>query len=194
MEFNNEQWKPIKGYEGIFSVSNMGRIRRDMDAKTGGKKSGYVFAEKKTPNGYMMARLNMNNSTECVMAHRLVAIAFIGDPPDGKTIINHKNGIKDDNRPENLEWVTMRENAKHSRDVLGNKTGAIGERSGRAKFTRKEAIMIHLMKSCGMKHKDIAPFFNVSQVTVTRILNFKRWPHMREIIEQDEYIKGIMAL
>lgn len=98
------KWKPIKGYEGVYSVSENGNIRND---KTGSFLGQWVLY------GYMYVKLCNNYRTETVRVHKLVAEAFC-ERPEGKDEINHINGDKADNRSENLEWVTRSENIVHA--------------------------------------------------------------------------------
>lgn len=98
-----EIWKDVVGYEGIYKISD----------------SGNVFSERSKRNlkaqvnryGYYVIELHSRLWT----VHRLVALAFIPNP-DKKPMVNHKNGIKTDNRVNNLEWVTPKENANHAKE------------------------------------------------------------------------------
>lgn len=105
-----EVWKPVKGYNGRYSVSNTGKIKTHRYGWDRIMKSAY------DNNGYKYVHI-INKKKKI---HRLVAEAFI-DNPQHKTQVNHKNGVKDDNRVENLEWVTPSENQLHSLHILGNK-------------------------------------------------------------------------
>ncbi len=102
-----EVWKDIPGYEGKYQASNYGRIR-------GPRGVNKPF---KSRDGYLVATLFFQKQKIRTGTHRLVALAFIPNPED-KPQINHKNGIRHDNRPENLEWVTCSENNLHRRRVL----------------------------------------------------------------------------
>ena len=116
-------WKEIKGYEGLYSVNRNGTV-----VSHGGKVIGankMVTKEKVLKAhydryGYLCVNLYANKKMKSVKVHRLVALTFIPNP-ENKPQVNHKNGIKDDNYCENLEWVTSGENQKHSYDKLGRK-------------------------------------------------------------------------
>jgi hypothetical protein len=110
----NEIWKDIPGYEGLYQVSNLGRI--------------YSLYRKRLlnpvlhKNGYVRIGLTNNAGKRKLNGlHRLIAMAFI-DNPDNKPWINHINGITNDNRIENLEWCTASENELHSHRILGKPT------------------------------------------------------------------------
>lgn len=130
-----EIWKDIEGYEGSYQVSNLGRVK-SIERVVKGKRTGHKKIEEHilTPpivRGYCRVTLaNSGKNRKVFSVHRLVAIAFIPNPENKKTV-NHKNGIRNDNRLENLEWATYSENCKHGFKELGRnpRRGSLDNRS-----------------------------------------------------------------
>jgi len=122
-----EVWKPISGYEGLYEVSTLGRVKRVggkvTHANRWGGISSYQIADRlrtlkaNSANGYVYVMLSSGGTARNKRVHRLVAEAFIPNP-DNKPYVNHIDGDKTNNSVDNLEWVTARENVLHSRDVL----------------------------------------------------------------------------
>lgn len=106
-----EIWKDVVGYEGFYQVSNLGRVKSIIGRK--GFPAGYIAKNSVGNNGYPRVALSIYGESKFYSVHRLVATAFIPNP-DSKPQVNHKNGIKTDNRVENLEWVTSQENCVHA--------------------------------------------------------------------------------
>lgn len=100
-------WKEVYGYEGLFEVSNMGRVKN--------LKNGFMYPifdapECSTPTAPLV---DSSGNKKNVLIHRIVAIAFLGRPPKDKPYVNHKNGHSLDNRLENLEWCDQSHNVRH---------------------------------------------------------------------------------
>ena len=117
-----EIWKDIKGFEGKYQVSNLGRVLSLNYAKTGNKR---LIKPMKNKDGYLIVKLY---SDKCYTktVHRLVAENFVEKP---KLEVNHLNGNKEDNNINNLEWCTHAENERYSWKTLG-KQGKSGNKKG----------------------------------------------------------------
>lgn len=97
--------KSIPGYEGIYSI--------DTDRQIYSLLTGKILKQAKTVDGYLVVCLHKNKTQSTKKVHRLMAECFI-DNPLNKPFVNHINGIKTDNKLENLEWCTAQENAIHA--------------------------------------------------------------------------------
>ena len=102
--FDNEQWRDIDGYDGMYQVSDLGRVRS--------KHSGEwkVLRPGKTKDGYLQVDLCKDGKRHRFLVHRLVASAFIPNTDSSKTQINHINEVKSENRVSNIEWCTAQYN------------------------------------------------------------------------------------
>lgn len=110
----NEVWKNVVGYNK-YLVSSYGRIK-NLDYKRSGK--DMMLSPGKIRNGYLVVVLSQNAVRKTCLLHRLIAEAFIPNP-NHLPQVNHKDGNKTNNYISNLEWVTRKENVRHSFDCLG---------------------------------------------------------------------------
>lgn len=169
--------------EGWFEIRSDGSIWRIARRH----KSGWTGVVKVTPVtprridasvgvGYRQVKVMVDGKQTTTLAQRLVWRHFHGPIPAGLTI-NHKNGVKTDNRPDNLELATYAEQARHMIDVLG--TGRVlnqdGEQNSMRKLTEADVKEIRRRRSLGEKLKNIALDFGVSFQNISKIARKKRW-------------------
>lgn len=117
-----ETWKDIKGYEGLYQVSDEGNIR---------SKNG-IIRPSKNNSGYLVTHLSKDGRVKSRLVHRIVAIAFLGDVPMGKEV-DHINENKLDNRVENLRYLSRFDNASRSTKGVFRKQSNAMEHNPRAK-------------------------------------------------------------
>jgi len=175
-----EVWKDIKGYEGHYQVSDLSRVKslsRVVKSRVGvfGTKKEIILKTFKNGDGYLKYKLCINGKEKSVISHRLVANEFL-ENPFNKPQVNHKNGIKDDNRVDNLEWVTSSENVIHS---LANnlKIPQKGSEHGMSKLTEKEVLEIRAIGRTKTL-KEVGKMYNVDMSLISLILLNKIWNHV----------------
>lgn len=113
-----EIWKDIKDYEGLYQVSNFGRVK-SLPRNTNNQYNKGLFMKPRNSFGYLKIQLRKDKKYKWFFVHRLVAMMFLNNYNE-KLQVNHKNGIKDDNNIKNLEMVTASENQLHSYRILKN--------------------------------------------------------------------------
>lgn len=154
------EMRPIPGYEGIYSATTDGRIYRH----TTEKRKGY-FLKLRTSTVYQRVPIWKEGERVDYYVHRLVALAFLPNP-ENKPQVNHINNRKHDNRLENLEWVTKKENWEHARDY-GVYKGIM--------LSDEEKLRLGILYSSGVyKKKDLAREFGISRSSVERHLKWYR--------------------
>lgn len=123
---HREIWMPVKGYEGLYEVSNLGRLK-SLPRK--GTRGGIIAPTYTNTKHYAHVVLAKNAKGRTMSLHRIVAEAFISNP-DNKPQVNHKDGNKRNNAVDNLEWATQEENMQHAfRTGLKDMKAAVAARS-----------------------------------------------------------------
>jgi hypothetical protein len=169
---SNETWKNIIDYEGLYQVSNFGNVKSLGNEFTRKERLLKLSPQSK---GYLTVVLQKNTTRKMVLVHRLVAEYFIPNI-DNKPQVNHINGIKTDNRIENLEWVSHRENLNHA---IENNLVLKGDKNPTSKLKENEVIMIHNLLSKGVCIKALSKKYNVSFGTISGIRSGRYWEYLK---------------
>ena len=172
---NIEIWKQIRGLENYFSVSSFGRVRSNerFIEKFDGlyKKEATILKPRKT-RGYFYVMLQIADGEfrfrRNIPVHRLVAQEFCNNRLERKEV-NHKDGNKENNKADNLEWVSRSENICHARAI-----GLLGKPKGNRKFTDEQIAKVFKLRKQSYMHKEIAKELGMGVSTVTHILNGTR--------------------
>lgn len=169
----NEIFKPIAGYEGKYEVSNHGRVK-----SIGGKfrLAGDSFIGAVDKLGYVATTLRQDGRRLCIRVHTLVANAFLSKPESNEPLcVNHIDGDKANNRVDNLEWATFRENNEHA--VSTGLHNLKGEKHPVAKLSESDVLEIReLYKTCSQRY--IAERFNVKRRHLSDVITGKCWGHL----------------
>ncbi len=165
-----EQWKQIAGFPD-YEASTMGRIRR--------LPSGRVMVNCYQTSGYQKVTLRRNPLQKTLLVHRIVAAVFISEIPAGIQV-NHINGDKRDNRLENLELVTPKDNLLHAQSILGVAPvhPGIGSKHHSAKLTEEDVLEIRRLYADGARPGEIAPRFGIVRTAIYPIINRRTWRHI----------------
>jgi len=172
-----EIFKDIKGYEGLYQVSNLGRVKslpKEVVIYNGGSyKTKVKFLKPKLCNHYGYLTFNLNGKFK--KQHRLVAEAFIPNP-ENKPQVNHIDSDKTNNTIDNLEWVTASENTIHAyKNKLIKNNPYKGIDNNGSKFTKEDIITI---RNSNDTQRAIGKKYGVSHVVIGRIINNKSYKNI----------------
>lgn len=187
MDQSNEIWKPVVGYEGIYEVSDQGRMRsldRTVLHKDGRKtrRPGMVLVANPNSLGYPRVSLCKDGDSHWSTLHAIVAQTFLPKPPRkiGATrrdfVVNHKDGNKLNNHVSNLEYITSTANIYHARA-----TGLLsvkGVKNNKAKLSDDDVRSIRELYSLGATQVQLAAEFGVYQTSISRIVRRDGWKHV----------------
>lgn len=165
MTAKDEHWKPIPGWDQYYEVSSDGYIRRIH--------TGRILRPCLTHYGYPSVSLRCPGRSQSMVVHRIVTLAFLGKREPGMTV-NHKDGNKTNNRLDNLEYMSLRDNIRHAVKTLGF---SVGSANSQAKLTEADAIQIRQL-SKSFKGVALAKRFATTPTNICRILKGKAWTHV----------------
>lgn len=169
-ELIQEIWKDILDYEGLYQVSNLGRV------KSLRFKKEKILKQQKNNYKYLQVNFCKNNNHKTHRTHQLVMLSFKLDKKFDYSEINHIDGNKENNTIDNLEWCTHKENMQHAiENNLSNK----GEKNGMSKLNEQQIRIIRLSyKNKYFNQTELSKIFNVKSNTISNIINYKQWNHI----------------
>lgn len=171
---NMEIWKPIPGYQG-YEASSDGDIRRAEATRT--NPAGYVLKTKIDRHGYRAVSLSVGGVAKHRQVHRLVCLAFHGEPQSADHEAAHGNGVRRDCRAVNLRWATAAENAA-DRKVHGNENPLKGEDHHAARLTEALVRAMRLRARAGERMKHIARSLGIPYLTAYDAIKGETWKHV----------------
>jgi hypothetical protein len=174
MNDDKEVWKNVIGFEGKYEVSSHGRVRRT--------KTGVILKTRPAQGGYYGGVIyNFEGKGITFRTHKLVAAAFLGPCPAGKEV-NHKRTDKTNNRYDNLEYKTHKQNQQHAAALGLLGTSHLGSSNGRSKLTETDVVEIRSIP--GIRHRTkaklgkIAMVYGVSKGSIWNIVHRVSWKHV----------------
>ena len=189
-----EIWKDVEGFEGIYQVSNKGRVKRLPCTATMRNQATswlqpmpeYIFSPSLDTRGYSQVLLSIGNNKRVARVHRLVAEAFLKEPSEALklecskagvkyVLVNHKDGNPENNCVENLEWCSPRYNCDYSVKI-GTHNTVKGEENYNAVLSEEDVLSIYRMAHEKiMSQEKIGEMFGVKQITVSNIKMGRSW-------------------
>lgn len=188
-----EIWKDVPNYEGLYQVSNLGRVKsldREFLDKKGKlfRRKGAMITLVENEYGYLAVRLNKNNTRKEFKVHRLVLMTFSPCDNMENLEVNHKDFNRKNNSLNNLEWLTHKENLNYSKANYANVF--IGSKNPKATFTEEQIKTIREMYQMGWSISQIVyELYQIDRKTdlrlyknlhgkISDIVNYRTWKHI----------------
>lgn len=163
-----EEWKNIPDYDGIYTASTLGRIKSSMPHNGTNER---ILRQTKTRKGYLGFGMYKNKKRTSFQSHRIIAETYL---PNSFNLpeVNHKKGIKTDNRPCAIEWSTHGDNIDHA---VEHSLIQKGEKCHGAKLTEKDVLEI---RASNLMQKELAVIYNISRQNISGIIRRIYWTHI----------------
>lgn len=171
-EIQSEDWRAILDYEGWYKVSSLGRVRRIKGGR-GTTEGAFLTPNFSGPYGRIRLYRGSAASGKIVFVHRIVALAFLGEPCPPRHFVNHLSGDRHDNRVTNLEWVTPAENVRHGLRLKG----AFGSPNEKGEMREADVVKMRHLAAGGLTVEEIGARFNCDYTTVALIVAGLSYAH-----------------
>jgi len=174
-----EIWKSVVGYEGLYEVSNLGRVRSHHASGHRGfyNKEPHILSGGDVRGYRQIVLVDRNGGRRSGLIHRLVARAFLGEPPDPGHTVNHKDFDQSNNRVENLEWLSHADNNRYSAKVIPR---IRGEQKSNRKLDETKVRDIRTRYAAGNTTLTaLAIEYGVSNPTIHAIIHRRKWSHVQ---------------
>jgi hypothetical protein len=167
----NEEWRDIPGFPG-YAISSIGRIKRTFPVQ--GAKSDHIMKCSQNKTGHLYVRLRLNGRYHKAYIHRMVLLAFSGQPGLGQEG-RHLDGNPHNNHKSNLQWGTRLENCN---DMRIHGTILAGSKNHRASLTENEVVSVLALHKRGWGSTRLGKAFCISESAIRKILYGVRWRHI----------------
>lgn len=168
MNKDNEIFLPVVNYEGIYEISNYGKLKRVLQ----GRGTRIYPKGSISKQGYLRYKLSVNDECVNIFSHCLVAQSFIPNP-QSKPYINHIDGNPLNNHVSNLEWCTAKENTQHA-FAIGLSTHK-GVKNSKCKISEKDVIDIFLSD---LPYKELCKKYPIGDCAIRDIKKKRNWTHI----------------
>lgn len=178
---SEEVWKDVPGYEGLYQISNYGRVKSLARKSSGKRPIDQIIKQVKDAYGYYTVGLHNAKggiASHTVKVHRLVAMVFVQNP-NNLPEVNHKDEDKTNNHADNLEWCTTKYNLTYGHRL----DCARGERNKKHKLTEEQVLEIRrIYKKGDLKYGQsaLAKMYGVSHPSIASIVKNKTWKHLQQ--------------